>query len=355
MPWLPQSWLRRIASVALPAILVLILCLPTGAAARNRQLYWGAWIGSQLTGGTAPWDMGPVHKFQEVAGKGLSLVEFASPFAECEREHCVPTKFPTRPLENIRAYGAIPVFSWNSASTPTKLRQPNFSLAAIIHGRFDHYIHGFAVHAKAWGHPFFLRFNWEMNGNWFPWAEGQNGNRPGEYVAAWRHVHDIFTSVGATNVTWVWCPYADPRRRLGSLRKLYPGSRYVDWTCMDGYNWGRAPVNGQPWLSFAHIFGSTYGRVLRIAPHKPMMLGEFASSSYGGRKWRWIRSAFRALPRRFPRIRAVVWYDSVDRGVDWPIETSRGAARAFRTGIGHKSFAGNRFSKLVGAPIRPPR
>ncbi len=36
---------------------------------------------------------------------------------------------------------------------------------------------------------------------------GVNGDQPGEFVAAWRHVHDIFTSVGATNATWVWCPY----------------------------------------------------------------------------------------------------------------------------------------------------
>jgi beta-mannanase len=30
-----------------------------------------------------------------------------------------------------------------------------------------------------------------MNGNWFSWSERTNVNQPGEYVAAWRHVHDI--------------------------------------------------------------------------------------------------------------------------------------------------------------------
>jgi hypothetical protein len=50
----------------------------------------------------------------------------------------------------------------------------------------------------------------------------------------------------------------------------------------------------------------------------------------------------------------VIWYDQIDRGVDWPIETSRGATRAFRAAIGHESFVGNGFDHLAGAPIRPP-
>ena len=86
----------------------------------------------------------------------------------------------------------------------------------MIAGTYDAYIREFAEGARDWGHPFFLRFNWEMNGDWFPWAERVNGNQPGEYVAAWRHVHDIFTAVGATNATWVWCPYADSKPRLGA-------------------------------------------------------------------------------------------------------------------------------------------
>ena len=116
----------------------------------------------------------------------------------------------------------------------------------MIEGHHDAYIREFAEAAKAWGHPFFLRFNWEMNGNWFPWSEGVNGNQPGEYVAAWRHVHDIFTQVGATNATWVWCPNVDPASKLHDLASLYPGDAYVDWTGLDGYNWGTNPASPRP-------------------------------------------------------------------------------------------------------------
>ena len=92
-------------------------------------------------------------------------------------------------MENARNYGAIPFFSWSSSATPEASHQHYFRLANIINGRFDPYIREFAEEAREWGHPFFLRFDWEMNGFWFPWSEGVNGNKAGEYVAAWRHVH----------------------------------------------------------------------------------------------------------------------------------------------------------------------
>jgi beta-mannanase len=51
-----------------------------------------------------------------------------------------------------------------------------------------------------------LRFAHEMNGNWYPWSEGVNGNAAGQYVPAYRRVVTLFRSVGVTNVTWVWSP-----------------------------------------------------------------------------------------------------------------------------------------------------
>src|SRR3954452_16737899 len=99
----------------------LLLLAPGAAVAKARppaSLYWGAQIGDQMTGEAAPWDMAATSQFQSIAGKGLSLLEFASPFAECGDAGCTMTKFPRTPLENARSYGAIPVFSWNSTASP---------------------------------------------------------------------------------------------------------------------------------------------------------------------------------------------------------------------------------------------
>ena len=66
--------------------------------------------------------------------------------------------------------GIIPLLDWGAWSTSVSPRytQPNFALSTIIDGSHDAYIHRWAKAAKEWGHPLFLRFNWEMNGNWYP-------------------------------------------------------------------------------------------------------------------------------------------------------------------------------------------
>ena len=341
------------------ALALASLLVPGGAIAKKRppaSLYWGAQIGDQMTGEAAPWDMNPVFRFQNIADKGLSLIEFGAPFAECNDDGsgCVTTRFPLTPLENVRRYGAIPVFSWNSAASPETLNQSDYSLSNIIGGRYDTYIREFATKAKAWGKPFFLRFNWEMNGFWFSWSEGVNGNTPGQFVAAWRHVHDIFESVGATNVTWVWCPNVDLYNSLTPLGRLYPGDDYVDWTALDGFNWGER--RGSPgWQTFNQVFHRTYHRIVKkVAPTKPLMLAEVASSDKGGNKPNWIKDMLKKVRHRYRKVRAVIWYDVDDRGTNWPIERHKKAANAFRSGINPKAFRPNLYGGITQSPILPP-
>ena len=291
---LPTHKNRRYGAAALALAFLCLLLVPATGAAKPRPMYWGAWIGDQLTGEEPPWDMSAVSRFEEFGRKSLSLLQFSAPFSDCAKSPCKHYPFPAEQMQKVRNYGAIPFFSWNSGASGTS----DFSghrLANINSGGFDGYIHEFAVAARDWGHPFFLRFNWEMNGNWFPWSEGVNGNAPGEYVAAWRHVHDIFDAVGATNATWVWCPYGDAARTLTPMRRFYPGSDYVDWTCLDGFNWGANESNPLPWRSFAHLFRVSYEEVVqRIAPDKPMILAETASNGTGRAKATWIREHVQA-------------------------------------------------------------
>ena len=331
-------------------------CARPASASRDPQpLYWGATIGSQLTGGQAPWDMNAVARFEEIAQKSVSLVQFFQPFADCGGSSCSFYGFPTEPLENIRSHGSIPVLSWSSQSIPSSLDQPDFQLSDLIEGRYDSYIAEFAAEAKAWGHPFFLRFNWEMNGDWFPWSEGVNGNSSGEYVAAWRHVHDIFAAAGATNATWVWCPYVDPGGSLTDLGSQYPGDAYVDWTSLDGYNWGTNPASPKGWRSFDQLFSSTYGEITKaVAPAKPMMIGEVGSSELGGSKAAWIQDMLEEVPADYPQVRALLWFDKYDDGMDWPIETSASAAAAFAEGILNPMYVGNSYAGLGPGTIQPP-
>jgi hypothetical protein len=316
------------------------------------SIYWGAWIGNQLTGTEAPWDMGAVARFEQFTRKRVSLINFSSPFADCSSSPCRYYGFPRETMEKIRAHGAIPFFSWASQSTPASLDEPDFQLSDVIEGRYDSYIRSFAEGARAWGHPFFLRFNWEMNGNWFAWMEGVNGNASGESVAAWRHVHDIFREVGATNATWVWCPNVDPYGNLHDLASLYPGDAYVDWTGLDGYNWGTNPAHNDQWLSFEQLYRSTYEYIAgTLAPSKPLAIAEIGSTESGGSKAAWIRDALASIASGYPKVGAVLWFEKYDNGMDWPIETSNSATAAFAAGIGNEAFAENRVGSLNTSPI----
>jgi hypothetical protein len=320
-------------------------------------IYWGAWISGDTYGlENPPWNTSAIDIFEKNAGKKLSILHWGQPWWHCNAA-CNYQMFDLQKdqYEVVRERGYIPLVDWASYdyAAPDLLNQPEFSLSTIIAGQHDDYIREWATQAKAWGHPFFLRFNWEMNGQWFPWSESVNGNKPGEFVQAWRHVHDIFEEVGAQNVTWVWCvnivgPGTIP------MEKLYPGDQYVDWVCMDGYNYGRHPSRSGRWETFEELFSDTYSALRVLASDKPIMIGEVASTEVGDFKSVWIRDAFtHALPDLFPEIKAVIWFNWNVDDTDWVIESSPAAQRAFAESISSRYYATNRFSHLDISPIPP--
>jgi mannan endo-1,4-beta-mannosidase len=347
------------AAVALAALVIALgatLC-PFCSNAKThppQPVLWGAIIGKQYTGTPPPWDMQAAVEFSRSVGKSPSLLQFSAPFADCTHgPRCTFYGFPTEAMQNIRSFGAIPIFNWATQAIPTKINEPAFRLRKVARGKFDGFIRNFAEDAAEWGHPFFLRFNWEMNGFWFPWNPGVNHNSIRDFIAAWRHVHDVFEEVGADNATWVWCPNVDFTRKLTPMRQVYPGDRYVDWTCLDGFNWGKTS-NSAGWMSFDRIFKSTYQRLVRIAPHKPMMIGETASEERGGSKAGWIRNMFHVLPLRYPKARALVYFDYKDQNMNWPVSSSEAATSAFAAGIAPSLYVSNVYSGLPDGRIQPP-
>ena len=324
----------------------------------NRSIYWGALINGDTYGrDDAPWDLGTMAIFEEHAGKALSIVHWGQTWWSCA-ESCGYQSFQYQINQygTVRHRGQIPLVDWASmdASQKPVTDQPAFSLASILAGDHDAYILQWAAEAMDWGHPFFLRFNWEMNGDWFPWSEATNGNSSGEYVLAWRHVHDLFTQVGASNATWVWCPNAEYPDSI-PLEALYPGDDYVDWTCIDGYNWGTNPAaNPDVWKSFTELFGPTYEHLLQISPTKPMMIGETASTEFGGSKAQWITDMLAVqLPDNFPAVQAVLWFNWFHGEMDWPIESSPAAQAAFAAGLSSTYYGTSSFANLDVSPIPP--
>jgi hypothetical protein len=60
------------------------------------------------------------------------------------------------------------------------------------------------------------------------------------------------------------------------------------------------------------------------------------------------------LPTEYPKVRAILWFDKYDSGLDWPIETSTTAEAAFAQGIQDPIYVGNSYGSLGPGPIQPP-
>lgn len=208
------------------------------------------------------------------------------------------------------AAGRIPLVNWEPH---------NIDFNKIVDGSLDATIKARAKGSKALGKKFFLDFSAEMNGD-----EAWDGNNAPLYIAAYRHIHDIFVAEGATNVVWAWCPnVTDIHGGNKNTMDYYPGDAYVDWTGVDGYNWG---TNNGGWQSFQQVFENIYP--LLAAKKKPIIIGEMSSAQVGGDKARWIDAIVPTLRAKYPLIKCVVWFD-INKERDWRISSSPEAEAAF--------------------------
>jgi cellulose synthase (UDP-forming) len=277
---------------------------------------------------TTPWtkhDLGQVNGFEQAVHTHAGIVMWYADW-----QHSQPN---LSQLRAIAARHSVPEISWepwdyNGSTT----HQPRYTLKSIISGRHDAYIRKWALTLRHFGRTVYLRLAQEMNGNWYPWSEAVNHNRPGQFVAAWRHVHRIFTRLHVHNVRWVWSPAAG----TASLKaRLYPGRAYVDIVGVSVFNGGSTLKSWGGWRSFARIFNPTQRVLAKIAPGKPIQISEVASAEAGGSKAAWITGMFADL-RAHRQVTSLVWYD-LRKQANWPVTSDRAAPRAFAAGVRRSS------------------
>ena len=237
---------------------------------------------------------------------------------------------PITELNAINARGATSLVTWEPwLWTGNGADQPAYSLDRITAGDFDAYIQQWGTALASWGKPVMLRFGHEMNGNWYPWAESANGNQAGDYVAAWRHVHDVVAATGAANVQWVWSPNV-PYWGSTPLSGLYPGTGYVDVVALDGYNWGTA-ASWSTWTSPSALLDEGLSALRSLAPGKPIIIAETASAEAGGSKAAWDTSLVSYLAAQSD-ITAFVWFHH-NKEVDWRINSSTTSTSALTAAL----------------------
>jgi hypothetical protein len=292
---------RFAAPLTAVLVLVLALALPAGASAQQ-SIAWGA-----FTPG-APENLSTMEALNQRVGRRAAIWQTYKNFDQ--------DPFPYVTVGRAWEAGGVPFITWEPF---------NRNLRGIARGDHDSYLRKSARQARDFGKPILLRFAHEQNGNWYPWGLGVNGNTPGDHIAALRRVVRIFREEGAHQVKHVWSP------NVGSFEAFWPGDEYVDYLGLDGYNFGSIYND---WRSFEEIFDSSYRQIVRLSK-KPLIITEFSSNERGGDKAAWVRHTFSAdVARRYPRIRAYVWFDEnkeSDGEADWRVNSSGASLDAFRS------------------------
>ncbi len=244
-------------------------------------------------------------------------------------------EFPKTEVKAILELGSLPMITWEPwlsdfdeeqfPGIPKVENRDRNCMAAIAKGTYDSYLKKWAEDAKAIGKPIFIRMGHEMNDPYrYPW--GPQNNKPKDFVAAWRHVHDIFTKAGANNVLWIWSPHP----AYGYFDAFYPGPAYVDYVAVGILNYGTA-ATWSKWWTFDQMFGQHYASLDSF--HKPIMISEFGSLNVGGDRAKWFADALQDMPEKYPSIKSIIYFHysadktTTDKSIDWYIKDDP-AARA---------------------------
>ena len=264
------------------------------------------------------------------------------------------TPFDTAPVISAWQRGEVPVMTWESRPLATTDDPTDYSLRRIANGDFDQYLTNYAHDITTLGLPLVLRFDHEMNGNWYRWCEPTPhfDGAKGDYIAAWRHVHDLFEAAGANRfVVWLWSPNRVDNlnpARFPSIDNYYPGRDYVDWVGMTGYY-----RQGDGTATFSATYDKTLAALRRVAPGVPILLAEVGATESGGNKVGWVDSFFPGLAANSDVV-GFLWfnYATTENAVtsDWRVDSSVDVFNGFSAGLAASTYGRQRGKPAVLVP-----
>ncbi|MDJ0455353.1 glycoside hydrolase family 26 protein [Gordonia amicalis] len=283
------------------------------------QSLWGCFL--PVTGLGNPGSATAIDQLARLAGAKPDVVHlYAS----------INDHLPCASLDVIRGTAVTPLITlepWNPRGGQNQLE---FALRSITSGQHDAALHRWASQLAEWKHPVLLRFAQEMNGSWYPWSIGINGNSAAEYRLAWERMHAIISDA-ATNVSFVWAPNAITEGTT-AFTSCYPGDQFVDYLGLDGYNWGTSP--GHQWQSANKLFSHSIATLGNLAPDLPILVTEVGCAE-GDRpdlKANWIREFYSVIESNH-RVSGFVWFQ-MDKERDWRFNSSPASTAAFRESLG---------------------
>lgn len=193
-----------------------------------------------------------------------------------------------------------------------------YSLDGIIAGQYDSYIKSYAQGAANYKCPVVISLFHEMNGNWDSWDGTVGNNSPAKVIAAYKHVHDLFA--GVSNVKWAWVVnnVSVPNVAGNQFSDYWPGSAYVDYVGVDGFNFG-----GQ---TFAQVFDAAVSKVQTYG--KPIYLSSVGSVA-GSQKAQWIYD-LGSRSKTYPNVIGWIWFNENQGSTNWLINSDTASMTAFK-------------------------
>ncbi|GII98576.1 glycosyl hydrolase family 26 [Sediminihabitans luteus] len=327
MSWTPPPT-RPVA-----AALVLALSLLTGCAAQGApdpapsatgepegsrgRLAWGAYVADD---GEESSDLDVVT---EMTGRPLDYVHLFAATGD---------DVPLAALDDARARGATPLVTLEPWEPGQGVDQPGYALARVADGDHDADLERWAAALADQDGPVLLRFAHEMNGDWYPWAVGVNGNTADDYLAAWAHLRDVLDAAGASRVQLVWAPNVPLDGASDDVAAAFPGPDAVDVLGLDGYNWGDG--DGHAWEDPDELFGPGLAMLDALDGDRPVLVTEVASVEGPGPedKARWVGDLVDLLATT-PGVVGLVWFQTVKER-DWRLNSTQASQEALRTALG---------------------
>jgi mannan endo-1,4-beta-mannosidase len=265
----------------------------------------GYYIGVYQRG--VPQSYAGITSFTKTTGVSPRVVSYYSGWAE---------PFQVGFAADAVSHGALPL---------VQIDPTNVSLATIAAGQYDGYLRSYAEAVRSFGHKVILGFGHEMNGSWYSW--GYQHTPAAVFVAAWRHIVDVFREQGVHNVIWMWTvnvihPGSGQisSAEIPSPARWWPGSSYVTWVGIDGYYY-------KPSWTFAPLFGPTIKIVHALSRVPiPILISETgAPAAYQPTKITDLFAGIRAYG-----LLGFVWFDA-NGAEEWNLSSSAAIA-AFRRG-----------------------
>lgn len=206
-----------------------------------------------------------------------------------------------------------------------------------------------------------LRFNHEMNGNWYPW-----GQQPTLYKSKFREFAGVMKRI-APNVAMLWAPNQGEGYPWngGSLAGgtdpyagFYPGDDVVDWVGMSAYHYGydsalgttgnnvipkqgawieRLRGNGREVPDFYTIYAAQKAKPMIITESSAMFNNSRPGPAEVEIKSEWIEQAY--VRDAFPWLKAICWFNvekykpEFNETISWRIDTDARLVNAYASAV----------------------